>query len=263
MLAKVISWAPTRTQAARLLADALARATVHGITTNRDQLVNVLRHKAFLDGDTDTSFLDKHDVTGPLSADEPTAALAAALAIDAAAPRLLDVPSGWRNVVSQPQTITLGEHEVRYRIDRAGLRGVDGVALVAASPDEVVLDVHGVRRRYAVARYGDEQSGEIVHVDTAEGGVRFDIAPRFVDPASAVAGGSLVAPMPGSVVRVAVAVGDRVTAGQAVLWLEAMKMQHQISAPADGVVTELHVSPGQQIDVGAVLAVVSEEEPPS
>ncbi|MEO9139791.1 MAG: acetyl-CoA carboxylase biotin carboxyl carrier protein subunit, partial [Jatrophihabitans sp.] len=82
--------------------------------------------------------------------------------------------------------------------------------------------------------------------------------PRFVDPTDQVAAGSLVAPMPGSVVRIAVAVGDTVQAGQPILWLEAMKMQHRINAPADGIVAELPVSEGQQIDVGAVLAVVTE-----
>jgi propionyl-CoA carboxylase alpha chain len=75
-----------------------------------------------------------------------------------------------------------------------------------------------------------------------------------------VAAGSLVAPMPGAVVRNAVAVGDRVRAGDPILWLEAMKMQHRINAPSDGVVAELPVREGQQIDVGAVLAVVSEGE---
>jgi len=83
--------------------------------------------------------------------------------------------------------------------------------------------------------------------------------PTFVDPADVIAEGSLLAPMPGSVARLAVAVGDRVKAGQPVLWLEAMKMQHRIDAPVDGVVSELPVREGQQIDVGAVLAVVEEK----
>jgi propionyl-CoA carboxylase alpha chain len=256
MLAKVISWAPTRAAAARRLAAALAASAVHGVTTNRDLLVNVLRHKAFLDGDTDTAFFDRHGLdtlSSGLVADEPTAALAAALAGDAARPRVLDVPSGWRNVPSQPQETTLGEHVVRFRLTRNGLEGPDGVTLVSVTGSQVVLDVHGVRRRYAVARYGD-----VVHIDTPEGGVRFPEAPRFLDPADQVAAGSLVAPMPGSVVRIAVEVGDRVTAGQPVLWLEAMKMQHRVDAPADGVVTDLPVRPGQQIEVGTVLAVVTE-----
>jgi propionyl-CoA carboxylase alpha chain len=255
MLAKVIAWAPTREQAARRLADALARASLHGITTNRDLLVNVLRHEAFLAGATDTAFLSTHDVFGPLVPDAATAALAAALAIDAAQPRVLAVPSGWRNVVSGPRSMTLGDREVTWRVTRDGLQGVDGVALVSAAPHEVVLVVGGVQRRYAVSRYGDT-----VHVDTADGGIRFAIAPRFVDPADQIAAGSLVAPMPGAIVRIAVQQGEHVAAGQPVLWLEAMKMQHQINAPTDGVVAELPVSVGQQIDVGAVLAVVEAEE---
>jgi propionyl-CoA carboxylase alpha chain len=116
----------------------------------------------------------------------------------------------------------------------------------------VVVDVAGVQRTFAVAHYDGE-----VHVDGPDGAVRFTVVDRFPDPADAVAAGSLLAPMPGSVARLAVAVGDTVTAGQPVLWLEAMKMQHQIVAPADGVVAELPVQQGQQVDVGAVLAVVS------
>jgi propionyl-CoA carboxylase alpha chain len=112
-----------------------------------------------------------------------------------------------------------------------------------------------VRRTFAVHLAGDE-----VYVDSALGPVRLRRVPRFVDPAEQVAAGSLLAPMPGSVARLAVAVGDRVRAGEPILWLEAMKMQHRINAPADGVVAELPVSEGQQIDVGAVLAVVNEED---
>ena len=81
-----------------------------------------------------------------------------------------------------------------------------------------------------------------------------------VDPAEQVAAGSLLAPMPGSVIRIAVAQGDTVTAGQPILWLEAMKMQHQINAPAAGVIAELPVHAGQQVEVGAVLAVVTPPE---
>jgi len=81
--------------------------------------------------------------------------------------------------------------------------------------------------------------------------------PRFPDPDDALAHGSLLAPMPGSVLRVGAAVGDAVTAGQPLVWLEAMKMEHTITAPADGVLAELNVEPGQQVEVGAVLARVN------
>src|SRR6185437_8361397 len=206
-------------------------------------------------------------LSAPL-ADERTerlGALAAALAIDAAnreaAPVLRSVPSGWRNVVSQPQWLDLdgpsSDHHVTYRIGRDGLvaQGYDGVALLDASPAAVVLDDSGVRHRFAIARYGND-----FYVDNAAGAVHFVVVERFADPADHVAPGSLLAPMPGSVVRVAVASGDAVAAGQPILWLEAMKMQHQVNAPVDGVVAELPVTEGQQVDVGVVLAVVSPTE---
>jgi acetyl/propionyl-CoA carboxylase alpha subunit len=125
------------------------------------------------------------------------------------------------------------------------------VELVAASADRVTLNLGGVRRSFGVTRYGND-----VYVDSPLGPVRFHLLPRFPDPADQVAAGSLLAPMPGSVIRVAVSVGDTVTAGQPILWLEAMKMQHEITAPNDGTVSELAVAVGQQVDVGAVLAVV-------
>jgi propionyl-CoA carboxylase alpha chain len=264
MLAKVIAWAPTRTQAATALASSLARAQLHGVVTNRDLLVNVLRHPAFLRGATDTAFFDRHGLdalASPLADETATklSALAAALAIDSAdrshAPVLRGVPSGWRNVVSQPRQVSFDGHDVSYRLTRDGLRadGFDDVALVSARPNRVVVDAAGVRRSFDIAISEHE-----VYVDSPLGPVTLHRVPRFVDPSEQVAAGSLLAPMPGSVVRIAVAVGDRVTSGQPILWLEAMKMQHRINAPADGVISELPVAEGQQIDVGAVLAVVTE-----
>ncbi|GGS49848.1 acetyl/propionyl-CoA carboxylase subuit alpha [Actinokineospora fastidiosa] len=264
MLAKVIAWAPDRTSAARTLAGALVKTRVHGVTTNRDLLVTVLRHPAFLAGETDTAFFDRHGLSAlaaPLldKEDVELCALAAALAdaeANRASARVLGrIPGGWRNVVSQPQvkrfTSAHGEHEARYTL------GVpDGPAtLVSASPGLVVLEVNGVRRRFAVARHGN-----VSYVDTDGGSVALTHVSPFTDPADQVAAGSLLAPMPGTVVRVAVAAGERVSAGQPLLWLEAMKMEHRIDAPADGVVTELGVGAGDQVDVGRVLAVVSEEE---
>jgi propionyl-CoA carboxylase alpha chain len=264
MLAKVIAWAPSRSQAATALAGALARARIHGVVTNRDLLVNVLRHPAFLAGETDTAFFERHGLDAlsaalAIEGGVRLSALAAALAIDAAdrseAPVLRSIPSGWRNVVSQPQRISFESGEVEFRLTRDGLDapGHAGVSLVEVAPDAAVLDVDGVRRRFEI-----QVAGADVYVDSALGPVQLRRVPRFVDPAEEVAAGSLLAPMPGSVVRLAVAVGDHVKAGEAILWLEAMKMQHRINAPADGVIAELPVSQGQQIDVGAVLAVVTE-----
>jgi propionyl-CoA carboxylase alpha chain len=270
MLAKVIAWAPDRAEAARRLASALAGAEIHGVATNRDLLVNVLRHEAFLAGETDTAFFDRHglDTLARPLADRDAArlsALAAALA-DAAANRasattLARLPSGWRNVPSAPQRKRYSadgtEYEVRYLLGRSGLRadGYEDVELVHASPNRVVLEIAGLRRNFDVGRY----SG-LVCVDSSLGPLAFTAEPRFADPDAALAAGSLVAPMPGTVVRVTVAAGDPVTAGDPLLWLEAMKMEHRISAPADGVVAELPVAVGQQVEVGTVLAVLAAEE---
>ena len=109
MMAKVISYAPTRRQAAGVLADALARTHIHGVRTNRDLLVNVLRHPAFLDGATDTAFFDTHglaELAAPLADRRAVelSALAAALADAAQNRRTATVfaaaPSGWRNLAS-------------------------------------------------------------------------------------------------------------------------------------------------------------------
>ncbi|MDT5097500.1 MAG: propionyl-CoA carboxylase alpha chain [Mycobacterium sp.] len=271
MLAKIISYAPVRRQAASLLADALARTRIHGVRTNRDLLVNVLRHPAFLDGATDTAFFDTHglaELASPLA--DPCAvelsALAAALA-DAAENRrsatvFAAAPSGWRNVTSGFQTKRFadnagGTHEVRYRFTRTGVDvpGHEGVSIVSSSPEHVVLAVDGVDRPFHVARYGDD-----VFVDSPLGPVQLVALPRFPDPSAALAHGSLLAPMPGSVLRIGAAVGDTVTAGQPLIWMEAMKMEHTVAAPGDGVLAELNVEVGQQVDVGAVLARVDEEQ---
>jgi propionyl-CoA carboxylase alpha chain len=269
MLAKVISYAPTRRQSALVLADALARARLHGIRTNRDLLVNVLRHPAFLDGATDTAFFDTHGLTelsAPLSDDATVrlAAIAAALA-DAARNRATAtvfeaIPSGWRNLPSGYQVKTYrddggsgaaNEHRIEYRFSRTGLvlPADESVRLVSATADEVVLAHDEVDHNFSVARYGQD-----IYVDSARGPVHLVALPRFPAPGSAVEQGSLVAPMPGNVIRLAAAVGDTVTAGQPLIWLEAMKMEHTIIAPADGVLTQLNVNTGQQVEVGAVLA---------
>jgi pyruvate carboxylase subunit A/propionyl-CoA carboxylase alpha chain len=265
MLAKVISYAPTRRHAAGLLADALARTRLHGVRTNRDLLVNVLRAPAFLDGATDTAFFDTHglaELAAPCG-DEPDARLAmvAAALSDAAANRaaatvFAAAPSGWRNLASGHQirryrSADGEDHEVRYRFGRNGVEVADhpGVTLVSGSPTRVVLRVDGVDRPFDVARYGAE-----VFVDSPRCAVALTALPRFPDPDTAVARGSLIAPMPGAVVRVGAAVGDTVTAGQPLVWLEAMKMEHTLTAPGDGVLAELNVEPGQQVAVGTVLA---------
>ncbi|MFJ4523092.1 biotin carboxylase N-terminal domain-containing protein [Streptomyces sp. NPDC088810] len=248
MLAKVVAHAPTRAEAVRRLAGALESAAIHGPVTNRDLLVRSLRHAEFTAARMDTGFYDRHlgELTEPAA--DPHAPLAAALADAHGRSRF----GGWRNVPAQPQVkryeMAGEEHEVRYRHTRDGL-AADGVRIVHADARLVVLEVDGVQRKFEVARYGDQ-----VHV----GATRLTALPRFPDPTSQLAPGSLVAPMPGTVVKIAEGLteGAAVQAGQGLIWLEAMKMQHQISAPASGILTALHAEPGRQVEPGMLLAVV-------
>ncbi|MFC5800826.1 acetyl/propionyl/methylcrotonyl-CoA carboxylase subunit alpha [Streptomyces formicae] len=250
MLAKVVAWAPTRAEAVRKLAGALERARVHGPVTNRELLVRSLRHPEFATARMDTGFYDRHLPELTAAAPEPYAPLAAALADAHGHSRF----GGWRNLNSQPQTKRYRtdadgtEHQVSYRHTRDGL-AADGVVVVHAEAGLVVLEVDGVQKKFEVAVYGDR-----VYV----GNTALTALPRFPDPAGRHEPGSLLAPMPGTVVRVAegLAPGAAVTAGQPLVWLEAMKMEHRISAPASGTLTALHAAPGRQVEVGALLAVV-------
>ncbi|KUO20391.1 acetyl/propionyl/methylcrotonyl-CoA carboxylase subunit alpha [Streptomyces dysideae] len=248
MLAKAVAHAPTRADAIRKLAGALERTTIHGPTTNRDLLVRSLRHKEFTTARMDTGFYTRHLPELTTTDPDPHAPLAAALADTQGRSRF----GGWRNLPSQPQTKRYAmageEHEATYRHTRVGL-SAEGVRVVHADARLVVLEVDGVRRKFEIARYGDQ-----VHVNATT----LTALPRFPDPTAQHAPGSLLAPMPGTVIRVAdgLTEGAAVQAGEPLLWLEAMKMEHKITAPATGTLTALHAVPGQQVAVGALLAVV-------
>jgi propionyl-CoA carboxylase alpha chain len=260
MVAKIIAHAPTRDGAIRALAGALAGARLHGPVTNRDQLLRILAHPAFVAGDVHTGFLDDDPCSDPIHGDVRLAAAAVALAEQAAnrhtAGALATVPSGWRNNPAVDQAVELahGDAPVRvtYRLGRGGHVTVDGepldVVIIATDPDRVELELDGVRRHFSVGGDGDRR-----YVDADDGHVMFRLLPRHPDPTTALAAGSLVAPMPGNVLRVLVAVGDQVAAGQPLVVVEAMKMEHQITAPADGVVEGVLVAPGEQVDTGQVL----------
>ena len=278
MLAKVIAHAATRSEAIAALAGALAASRIHGVTTNRDLLVRTLRHEAFGAGATDTGFLDRHglDVLAAPLADSAAvgrhlvaAALAGQSARHSAARALSTLPSGWRNntVDHQRITFTVGTdiHEVAYRMGRRGqalddvvLDG-DVLALTAGSvrSDRVDLTTDGITRRYLVQRVGT-----VSYVDGPDGSSRLVEVDRHPIAVEQVTAGAALAPMPGSVVRVAVAAGDRVEAGQVLVVLEAMKMEHAVHAGTAGTVSEVDVSEGDQVETGRVLVVVEADGDP-
>src|SRR5579859_6760156 len=268
MLAKVIAHAPTREQAARLLARALAETHVLGVVTNRDLLVGILREQDFLDGHIDTGYLTRHDPATLMAGDErrlPVHALAIALA-DQALRRaetsvLPGVPSGWRNVPNARQQADYQvaergfqvEYGIRSPFVEAAVDGVElgSVLLHSCTAAEVDLQIDGVRRLVTVARAGD-----VRYADSAVGATILVEQPRFPETQQQATAGSLLAPMPGTVVRVEAQLGDSVHAGQVLVVLEAMKMEHSVRTPHEGTLARLNVSAGQSVDMGTVLAVV-------
>jgi propionyl-CoA carboxylase alpha chain len=279
MLAKVIAHGRTRADAAKRLARTLDRAQIHGVTTNRDLLAAILREPEFLAGRTDTGYLTRHEPAA-LAASRPSAtawhALVAALARQAVhraeAPVLATLPSGWRNVRSAPQRVTYAadgeEFAVAYRVTGGRVAGGPvpgspveatvndiplGAALLlhAAGPELVDLEADGLRRVYLVHRVGAR-----TYVDASNGSSALSEVPRFGEPDKMAPTGSLLAPMPGLVLRVLADVGATVTAGQPLVVLEAMKMEQTVTAPADGVLAELRAKAGEQVAAGQILAVV-------
>jgi propionyl-CoA carboxylase alpha chain len=275
LLAKVIASAATRVEAAARLGAALAGARLHGVATNRDALVQVLRHPEFLAGRTDTAFLERHAdaVLAPLTGAEAEGAHAIAAALAGAAHRrararvLGFAPSGWRNNPSQSQRTAFegprGPLAVEYVFRKDGaLVSVNGqprlVRVDRCTATAVDLEVDGIRRSFEV----HEDEG-VVYVDGAGGSSTLRELDRFPAAAAAAETGSLRAPMPGVVVRVGVEPGQQVAAGAVVAVIEAMKMEHPVAAPHEGRVAEMRVRPGQAVDAGHVLAVIERAGAPT
>ncbi len=237
-----------------------------------ERLVGILEHADFLSGATDTGFLDRHPPSELCASDDDRQvviahAVAAALAGQARnradATALTTLPSGWRNNASQLNTTTFdsGETaiEVGYRLNEdvveLSINGSPGdpAFLFEAKANLVDLEWRGIRRTYLVAHHD-----HAVYVDSPLGSTALIERPVLPVPEIDVEPGSLLAPMPGKVVRVLAGVGDEVSAGQPLVVIEAMKMEHSVDAPADGRVAAMPVSEGDQVDTGQTLTVLED-----
>jgi acetyl/propionyl-CoA carboxylase alpha subunit len=265
MIAKVVARAETRETAAAVLARTLRAARIHGVPTNRDLLVATLEHDDFRSGATTTAFLATHpDVVsaGPSPDLRREAVVAAALYARSRAAAALPLPAaatpGWRNVPSEPDEVDFGaDGTVAMGAVRGGLDvKLDGES-VAVGPvvvEDSLVDVEqmGRRRRWTVHGVAHD-GGTRWWVNCADGQVDLHERPRFPDPALGVSAGHPLAPVPGTVVAVLVAPGAVVAAGDTLVVLEAMKMEHRIVADGDGVVGDVLVAAGDTVDAHAVL----------
>ncbi len=286
LLAKVIAHADDRASAAAVLGRALRSSRIHGVTTNVASLVAVLESPDFLAGKTTTDFLDQHaDLvaaiapTATLDAHLLAAALHGQAGRRAAATALAGVPSGWRNVRSQAQRVDFEVAgrpvAVAYELEgrsvgadpsptgvRASVDGVvHSVVLHGETAESVDLEVDGLRSTYVITSViGCGDSGASNSVATWVSGLgrttRVDEVPRFPVPRAAAATLGPFTPVPGTVTAVLVAPGDAVTAGDPLVMIEAMKMEHRVCADQDGTVTGVHVAVGDSVDAHQVVASV-------
>ena len=265
MLAKVISYASNRTDAAMKLAKALESAHIGGVKTNRDFLINCLKSNAYIDGDTTTDFIERvnPDRKLILSDDQLDHVLAiAALWIQQKNRDESHVskfmPSGWTNG-RLPNRRNIFEYEgneyiVEYKQNR------NGNFIFSSNKSATVnsVDSNGIDMSFDNKRHYSKVtlSKNKILIHMPYGDVMLDIKPRFVIPGMEVTAGGLIAPMPGKVIDVKVKKGKKVKAGDTLVILEAMKMEHSIKASEDGTVSELLISLNDQVENGALLMIV-------
>jgi acetyl-CoA/propionyl-CoA carboxylase biotin carboxyl carrier protein len=239
MLAKIIAWGPDRAGALDRLAHALDETVVLGLTTNLRFLRWLVRQPAVVDGNVRTDALERiwPPAQGSIAPAIPEAAWSTAAALltrqpDGVAPTSDAWGGGWR---------------------------VNGAPVVRVSTDETAVAIAPRVDPTVVA----ERAGDAVHVDIDGRSIAIRLAaPPDVDRAARAAAGhhggavELVAPMPGRVRTIEGAVGGPVAAGDPVVVLEAMKMEHAVNATVDGRLVEVRVVAGDQVVRGQVLAVV-------
>jgi propionyl-CoA carboxylase alpha chain len=289
MLAKVIAHAPTRREAAARLRRALRRSEVTGVRTNLSALTAILSEPNYLAAETPTAYLDDHPSVltpeGP-EGDDRVALLLGAVFTTEADQRAGDgilgfAPSGWRNVRTQGQRQVWKldrsdeEHHVEFRIDgsRAEVllgrwpeptedgslstddRRVVAVRIFSRGADRIAFEVDGVRRVVDIGHRGDA-----IRTHSAAGGLAWIPRPRFVEHEATEGGGGPVCPLPGTVIAVHVEPGQAVSEGDLLVVVEAMKMEHKITAASDATVGEVHFAEGDRVDTGDLLVTLDVRE---
>ncbi|MDA9917258.1 biotin/lipoyl-binding protein [Gammaproteobacteria bacterium] len=264
MLSKVIAWAPNRIDAINKLARGLEKAHFGGVKTNREFLISCLRNESFINGNTTTDFIEREKLKSePVLSENQIFNASAAIALwiamgNRASDEVTDfMPSNWTNGRMPHQRIKLmilrNEIEIKYQLKRSGLFEVMGINCKIHAVDESGIDVEvGSHRFFAQVTRADDQ----ILINMPFGDLDALIVPRFIEPGNEVPEGGLVAPMPGKVIEVKVKKGDKVKAGDTLIIIEAMKMEHSIKATENGKVTKLMVSLSQQVDNGATLLVL-------
>lgn len=265
MLAKVITHAKTRSDAALKLAKTLESSHIGGVITNRDYLVSILRSEDFLKGNTTTDFVDRVELTKTQNLNQDQiihAAMIASVWLQEVN-RFNDLtlghlPSGWTNgrlpKNSQKFLYLNEEVSISYKLGRDNIFCLNdsfSAYVHACYQDGIDIEINN-RRNFSMITSSKNQ----IIVNMPFGDVNLELIPKFHIPEEKIVEGSLVAPMPGKVIDLKVKKGSKVKSGDTLVILEAMKMEQSIKASKDGVIDEVFISKGDQVENGAVLMVM-------
>ena len=277
LLAKIVAHGATRVDAAARLGRAVRTMRLDGVRTNRRLLAAILADEEFLDGAIDTAFLERHPELATAALDEEVSAAHAVAAAHArslrahAASPLRFAPLGWRSQGPATTPFRLRDRAdgrvmtVALRVGDAGtVAEVDDrtyEVVLAGSGGEIDVTLDGVRRRCEVRRHGAPGGrGDQVErweVNSASGQSELEVTATGGGSATDAAHGEVVTPVPGNVARVLVSEGASVSAGDVLVVVEAMKMEHRVVAPAGGVVASVAVTQGDAVEAHQLLAVVA------
>ena len=274
MLAKVIAHGATRAEATRRLSATLEKSSLLGVVTNREFLCRVLDTEAWASGELHTHFIDEHEDDLRVAVGTTTIEQAAAVAtchqvigVQGQRSLLPGLGYGWRNNrvrrESYQWSSTGASEDVNVLIGAGGDDGVWSLAIdgrevtaevLQQSSASMMLALDGHARHYRVRAHGSD-----TWIHDGQHTVVLSAVPAFPVGDDDAADGGCQAPMPGKVLAVHVSAGDHVEEGQSLVVLEAMKMEHSLTASVSGYVDEVLVSPGDQVEGGAPLVVMREE----
>ena len=262
MLAKIIAYGATRDDARRKLVRAVEECVLLGVNGNQRFLANLLANPEFASGNATTAFIAEHFNADPsLTAQAPAAselAIAAALLYQQSANARAHQRelAGWRSAGSAPWQFTLKHGEQKHRVNlevqvagsQPSLLATVGdtqvsLTLLASDGRWLTLELDGIRRRIAYQQQG-EQLWLYGHYGNLE---LLDVTHEPAGGQNAASSGAVKAPMDGAIVDVLVSEGERVSKGQLLVVLEAMKMEHPMKAGVDGTVRRIGISKGDQV----------------
>ncbi len=266
MLSKVISWAPNRTDACLQLATALEKSCIGGVKTNKDFLVECIRHPEFLAGNTTSDFIEIQSPNRKKvlnDHDKNNLMIAGALWISQTniknKNKLRFIKHSWTNGRLPHQNISFQfeneVHQIKYSyINKESISILEkNVEIISFDNEVLECVIDDIRSHYQIYRDKDR-----LFVFDSFNDIQLKVLPRFVDPSTSSIEGGLLAPMPGKISEVLIKKDQKVKAGQSLMIIEAMKMEQTIKSPNAGKISKIMVKKGQQVENGESLLVIDE-----